>query len=249
MDHQEFTALVADAAHSRPEQAERAERVVLQTLAERIDRGEARDLAALLPPEEAVWVATATPARSFDADAFVQRVADAEGIDADEAERHVRAVFAALERAVGRQELGDVRAQLSRDYDRLLTADTGAADVIPRVAVRAGLDRAAAERATAAVLETLAERIAGGEVQDLIERLPRALHEPLRRGLARSGGRATPMSFDAFLGRVAAREGVSLFDAREHTRAVLGALREAVGDDEFFDVKVQLPPDYAPVLL
>jgi uncharacterized protein (DUF2267 family) len=248
MDHQEFTALVADAAHTRPEQAERAERVVLQTLADRIDRGEARDLAALLPPEEAVWVATATPARSFDADAFVQRVADAEGVDRDEAERHVRAVFAALERAVGRQELGDVRAQLSRDYDRLLTTDTPT-DIVPRVAMRAGLDRAAAERATAAVLETLAERIAGGEVQDLIERLPPALHEPLRRGLARSGGQATKMSFDAFLQRVAAREDVSLFDAREHTRAVLGALREAVGDDEFFDVTVQLPLDYGPLLL
>jgi hypothetical protein len=30
---------------------------------------------------------------------------------------------------------------------------------------------------------------------------------------------------------------------------VLLTLRETVGDDEFFDVKVQLPAEYAPVLV
>jgi uncharacterized protein (DUF2267 family) len=36
----------------------------------------------------------------------------------------------------------------------------------------AGVGREVAERATQATLETLAERIAGGEVDDLISRLP-----------------------------------------------------------------------------
>jgi hypothetical protein len=40
---------------------------------------------------------------------------------------------------------------------------------------------------------------------------------------------------------------VDSFAASEHARAVFAALREAVGD-EFFDVTVQLPPDYAVLL-
>jgi uncharacterized protein (DUF2267 family) len=56
------------------------------------------------------------------------------------------------------------------------------------------------------------------------------------------------MSLEQFLARVAEREGTSTLEAREHTRAVLATLREAVGDDEFFDVSAELPGDYAPVL-
>jgi uncharacterized protein (DUF2267 family) len=100
---------------------------------------------------------------------------------------------------------------------------------------------------TQAVLETLAERIAGGEVKDLISRLPVALHEPLRRGSERSGGKATRMSLDEFV-TVAERTGHSLEQARDDVRAVMVTLREAVGDDEFFDVAVQLPREYDPVL-
>lgn len=44
------------------------------------------------------------------------------------------------------------------------------------------------------------------------------------------------------------REGVDVESARRHASAVLAALREAVGDDEFFDVTVQLPADYATAL-
>jgi uncharacterized protein (DUF2267 family) len=98
------------------------------------------------------------------------------------------------------------------------------------------------------VLETLAERIAGGEVDDLVSRLPVELHEPLKRGRARTGDRATRMSLEQFLARVAEREGVTPAEARVHTRAVLATLREAVGDDEFFDIQAELPGDYAAVL-
>ena len=116
-----------------------------------------------------------------------------------------------------------------------------------RVADRVGLDPDGARRASDAVLETLAERIAGGEVDDLIARLPVALHAPLKRGRERSGGRATPMSFEDFLRRVAEREGDGAAPAQTHVRAVLSTLREAVGDDEFFDVTVQLPDEYVSV--
>jgi uncharacterized protein (DUF2267 family) len=97
------------------------------------------------------------------------------------------------------------------------------------------------------VLETLAERIAGGEVDDLIASLPPELHPPLRKGNELSNGAARRLSLDEFLRRVAEREGVAPPLAREHARAVFATLREALPDKEFFDVTAQLPDAYAAV--
>src|SRR3954454_18677093 len=185
---------------------------MLQTLAERIDRGEARALAARLPPELAPWVATTTPAERFDVDELVRRVAQREGVDEPTAYGHVRAVFDALARAVGPDELADMAAQLSKDYAALLPRGAYI-EVVPadsflaQVAERADVDLEGARRATDAVLETLAERIAGGEVRDLMARLPIELHDPLRRGSERNGGRAQPMAAGGFLGLLAPRGG------------------------------------------
>jgi uncharacterized protein (DUF2267 family) len=246
MDHRAFIDAIAEAAALDRDGAERAVRATLEALAERIDRGEARDLAARLPPELAPWIATTTPARRIDADELVGRVAAREGVDAPTAFQHVRAVFATLARAVGDDELADVVAELSKDYAALLPRGpyveiVPAQRFIARVAELAGLDPDGARRATEAVLETLAEGIAAGEVRDLIARLPIELHDALRRGAARQGGRATRLSLERFRSRVAEREGVPPAVAQLHARAVFAALREAVGDAEFFDVTVQLP--------
>ena len=53
------------------------------------------------------------------------------------------------------------------------------------------------------------------------------------------------MGLDEFLRRVADREGTPPLQARDHARAVLATLRDAVADDEFFDLTVQLPDEYA----
>jgi uncharacterized protein (DUF2267 family) len=163
-------------------------------------------------------------------------------------------VFTALSRAVDRREYEQMAAELSKDYSALLAIgpqiDVVAADVfLQRVAERTGLDPEDARRATDAVLETLAERIAAGEVKDVIARLPVALHEPLRRGAAHSDGEATRIGLDAFLRRVAEREGIDdLEEARDHARAVIRTLREAIGDREFVDVTDELPREYETVL-
>lgn len=52
------------------------------------------------------------------------------------------------------------------------------------------------------------------------------------------------MDLETFVGRVVERDGVPPEQARTHARAVLTTLREAVGE-EFYDVTVQLPPEYA----
>jgi uncharacterized protein (DUF2267 family) len=254
MDEEQFLNVVAEAAGGSPEEARTWAHVVLQVLADRIGAGEARDLAALLPPELAPWVMTDHPAQPFDATQFVRRVADVLGVDVTTAERRTRAVLTALHRAVGERELEDVAAELSSDYWRLLPAGpwvgvVPADSFIERVAERTGLDPDAARQAVAAVLTTLAERIAGGEVDDLIARLPAELHEPLRKGKALNGGNATRMSLEEFERRVADREGVGPQQAHDHARAVMQTLREAVGDDEFLDVTSQLPAEYVDVLV
>ncbi len=255
MDHEAFIDVVSAAAaldRDGAERATRATRATLQTLAERIDRGEARALAARLPPELAPWVATTTSAEGFDVDELVRRVAQREGVDDPTAYGHIRAVFDALARAVGPDELADVAAELSKDYAALLPRGPYV-EIVPADRFLAQVaeltdDLDGARRATDAVLETLAERIAGGEVRDLMARLPIELHGPLQRGIVRNGGRAQRMSAEHFMQRIAEREGVTPAVAARHARAVLTTLREAVGDDEFFDVTVQLPPDIAAAL-
>jgi uncharacterized protein (DUF2267 family) len=83
-----------------------------------------------------------------------------------------------------------------------------AAQFLSRIADRAGLNPDSARRATEAVLQTLAERIAGGEVRDLMMWLPVEMRDPLKRGLAESNGVARKIPLDRFVMRITEREGV-----------------------------------------
>jgi uncharacterized protein (DUF2267 family) len=249
MDDDDFITIVAEDLLVDRDEAERATQATLEVLAERLSAGQARDLAAQLPPRVAAWLATSGGPDPFGLDEFLRRIADRLGLDDPTAERYARAVFAALAEAVTRDELKDMAAELPKDFAPLLPRGRRArvitADVfLKRVAERAGLDVDGARRAAHAVLETLGERISGGEVDDLVARLPLQLHAPLRFGSERTGGKATRMTLDEFVRRIAEREGVGVDAAHDHVRAVLVALREAVGDDEWFDVTAQLPDAY-----
>jgi uncharacterized protein (DUF2267 family) len=233
---------------------ERAARAVLQTLAERISAGQARDLVEWLPPQLAPWLHTVTGPEPFDVDEFLRRVAAREGVDVKTAERDAKAVFYALGRLAPKNEIDDLAAELPQDFAALVAEAEGqfftvmpAEEFLGRVAERAGLDANRARLATDAVLETLAERIAAGEVDDLIAVLPLELHPPLRRGRQEGGENARRMSLEQFVSRVAKREAVSPDEAREHARAVFETLREAIPHKEFLDVTAQLPHEYAAV--
>ena len=172
--------IFAELAHTQSGAAD------LTRLADRIDAGEARNLARELPDEIAPWLATTTPAERLDIDeSFIQRIADRGATDPDEGRQAIDAVF-----------------------------------------------------------EMLAMRIAGGEVDDLRARLPVEFHPALDRGKELSGGKAKRMRLDDFVRRVAEQEGISLARALEHVSAVLRAVREAVGEQEFLDVTSQLPAEY-----
>jgi uncharacterized protein (DUF2267 family) len=116
-------------------------------------------------------------------------------------------------------------------------------EFIGQVRHRARLaSHAEAERATRATLETLAERLAGGEAHDLASQLPPELARYLEEPDAGIGAKLT---LDAFFELVSAREGVDLPDAEFHARVVIGVLTEAVSVGEIKDVRVQLPAAFA----
>jgi uncharacterized protein (DUF2267 family) len=261
IDYHDFIATVRNTAHIPDEEAERVACATLQTLGERISTGETEDLAERLPDELRSCLLTADARDRFHVDEFIRRISRRAGLDPSSAERDARAVFGALWLAVGPDEFADMRSELPKDFDPLLDdalreppppglfepASPDAMsyeDFIGRVAERAHLDAERARRATDAVLEELAIRITGGQVEDLERLLTPELRPPLERGRTRSGGVAQPLSLDTFLAEVARREGVDRDQATEHARAVLSTLREAVGEKEWHDTTEQLPDEY-----
>jgi uncharacterized protein (DUF2267 family) len=107
-------------------------------------------------------------------------------------------------------------------------------------AQRAGMDEDTMERVERATLQTLAERISGGEAQDLAAQLPGELQDSLRR----PGEVAEAFGVDEFVRRVAERGEVGPDEAGTGAAAVLITVREAVTPGEFDDVLSQLPQEY-----
>ena len=92
------------------------------------------------------------------------------------------------------------------------------------VAERAGVPRDRAAALLRATLETLSQRITGGEAEDLAAQLPK----PAQDWLTGSPEPAEAFDLTEFIRRVAERAQVPPAEAGEATRAVLVTLREAV---------------------
>ena len=116
-------------------------------------------------------------------------------------------------------------------------------EFISQVQRRAGLaSREEAERATRATMETLGERLAGGEAKDLAAQLPPEIAQYLEQAYT---GIREKFSLDEFFWRVSQREGVDLTESTFHARVVVALLSEAVTMGEIEDVRAQLPEDFA----
>jgi uncharacterized protein (DUF2267 family) len=250
MDYEEFLTIVRTAAATDRESAERGTKATLLTLAERLTRGEARDLVAELPPELGPYLHTDGHPEPYDVEEFIQRIAKRMGTDEETAQRYAAVVLNAFRRAISAKAYHDVTSLLPHTFAELLPAGPWvefmpADEFVRRVSVRADVDEEEAARTTEVVLELLGERIASGQVDDLIEHLDAPLRPPLRRGKQRNTtGRARPMPLDEFLETIAERLGVDFVEARGRGRAVFPTLREAVGDKEFTDTTSELPPSY-----
>jgi uncharacterized protein (DUF2267 family) len=113
-------------------------------------------------------------------------------------------------------------------------------EFIAHVARNAELSQEDAATLTGATLATLAERISGGEAQDLAAQLP----APLQTALISAHENAEAFSFKEFVERTAERAGTDTDVAEVAVAAVLATLRDAVTPGEFDDVLSQLPADF-----
>jgi uncharacterized protein (DUF2267 family) len=261
MDYEQIIELIRRAGGGlSSDEAERAAQVTLQTLAERLSRGEAIHILRELPTELKPWIYTATGAAEFDIDDFLIKVAEREDTDLESALRHARAVFFALGDALSPAEVAHLAASLPQTFDPLVAeAERRYLDIMPadqfygRVSRRLGVDDVAARKITDAVLETLAERIASGQVEDLITQLDPLLHAPLKRGMSAAPD-AKLMPLEQFLRRVAQREGADqdeagVFDEiARHARAEFATLAEAVSEKEWLDATLELPDEYRAIV-
>jgi uncharacterized protein (DUF2267 family) len=239
--------------------AERTAQAVLTTLCERISGGQADDLVQRLKPPDGFVPGTVTlrtrPADRFGLDEFLRRVSEREHVADDVARAHATTVLTAVRLVVPPKEFADAVDQLPAEFEQLWSSPwrpyrplMTVQDLLQLIADRGGLAAAEAARVTEAVLEALAERLPDREVDALLQRLPDDLHAALGRGRAR---RTAPrrLDLDDFLELLGERMGTDPQQAREHARAVLTVLVEAIDDQMLADLLVQLPDDYADLFL
>ncbi len=119
-------------------------------------------------------------------------------------------------------------------------------EFIGQVQHRARLaSRGEAERVTRVVLETLAERLAGGEAKDLAAQLPMIVKDYILEYPQAGAGR--DMKLREFYERVGERLHVPMPEAAFWARAVMSVVQEAVSAGELEDVKAQLGEEFAPL--
>lgn len=117
------------------------------------------------------------------------------------------------------------------------------AEFIKHVQTVAQLDsREAAEQATRATLETIAERIVGDEASQLAAQLPHELGPCLR---GHEGENGNPFTLQEFYQRVSRKASLDPVAAAVQARAVFAVLNEAVTPGEFADVKANFSEDYS----
>jgi uncharacterized protein (DUF2267 family) len=120
------------------------------------------------------------------------------------------------------------------DYDKFIGG----------VAARAAMSRDEAEELTRATLRTLAERISGGEAEDLAAQLP----ADVGQWLIKDDEPAHRFGPEEFVLRISRRAGMEPGRARDGVRAVFLTVGEAVSGKEFRDVVSQLPKDFWPLV-
>jgi uncharacterized protein (DUF2267 family) len=93
-------------------------------------------------------------------------------------------------------------------------------------------------------LQTLAERLTGGEADDLASQLPVGLQDTLHKDFEQ----AEDFGLEEFVQRVGVNAGTDTALAWQGVRAVMATLQDAVSRGELDDVMAQLPDEYLNVL-
>ena len=97
----------------------------LQTLSERLDPGETKDIVSQLPREFGIYFQVPKHSQRFSLEDFFQRVSEREHVNKPVAIFHARAVMEVLQEAVSRGEIDDVKAQLPEEWNCLFEGSQG----------------------------------------------------------------------------------------------------------------------------
>ncbi|MDD7920554.1 DUF2267 domain-containing protein [Actinomycetospora callitridis] len=102
--------------------AERAVKATLTVLGQRLEGGEAKDLASQLPGSLADALPNEGGGERFDVDTFYQRIAEqeGEGVTVAQARQHARAIAKGLETALTDGEWNNFTSQLPNDFQDFL---------------------------------------------------------------------------------------------------------------------------------
>lgn len=126
MHVQEFLGQVQHLGHmSTMDEALRATRCTLETLAERLGGNEPEKLGAELPNELKPYLQLHGDVARFDAHTFLARVSEKEGVGLPITVFHVRAVLDVLGQAISPGALEKMKHQLPGDYQRLFKGSQG----------------------------------------------------------------------------------------------------------------------------
>ena len=121
----DFSDFIGEVQHrldlGRQGEALRAIRAVLWTLGERIQEGEATDLAGPLPMDVDWYLQGAESGERFDYDEFLDRVSERASVERDDANFYAQAVVALVADLVSGSEVEQVRQQLPEDFEPLFS--------------------------------------------------------------------------------------------------------------------------------
>ncbi|MBN3882450.1 MAG: DUF2267 domain-containing protein [Nostoc sp.] len=101
--------------------------------------------------------------------------------------------------------------------------------------------REEAERATRATLETLKERIAGDDAEQIAAKLPQQLGDCLR---GREGDSGNIFNLQEFIARASQKENIEPTTAAIHVRAVFTVLQNAISPETFAAFNAYFSHDY-----
>ena len=122
MDYNQIVDLVADRANVSREQAGTLATATLWTLGERITGGEARHVAAQLPPElQTPLVVAEEEAEGFSLDEFIRRTAERAGVDRGTANIGTAAVFTTLRDTISGDDFSHMMSQLPLEFREVAT--------------------------------------------------------------------------------------------------------------------------------
>jgi uncharacterized protein (DUF2267 family) len=117
----EFVEAVQNRAGLSRQESADLSRATLETLAERLSDGEARQLSAQLPDGLREYVRPhKRQAERFGLDEFIRKVSEHTALTTEETTRGVGAVLATLREAVTASEFEDVMSQLPGDFGELV---------------------------------------------------------------------------------------------------------------------------------